>query len=120
MLYNPQWKETIPDLDEVGTLMMRAAALIRTKGLAKGVIKDSMGGYCLYGALGEVTGITEQGCLYPEYPLVREAGRRMLNLSNAPRMRGGTITSVLTKWNDAPERTAEEVAVALEQAAVKW
>ena len=84
-----------------------AAQIIRERGHAKGELKTNDGRLCLIGALYEVLGEQEERppvlVTWPPYLAVRRVlADRWVSL-----------------WNDAPERTPEEVIAALETAADK-
>ncbi len=82
-----------------------AAELIRTRGHCKGDYTDASGALCLVGAIRVVTGC---GLAY-ESAASGECIALTLRVAQ-------TIPDVLD-FNDAPERTAEEVISALESAA---
>lgn len=70
----------------------KCAELIRARGLAKGTYEDPTGAVCALGAMQKVDSTQGPGTYGP---LVLEFS------SHVPR---------IAEWNDAPERTAEEVA----------
>lgn len=81
------------ELDEVALHILRTAQLIEERGHCKGLYRDR-GRYCVLGAFGAAG----QGSL--------EASRRLWEaLGDIPR------------WNDAPERTPEEVISTLRRIA---
>lgn len=86
--------------------LREAAGLIRRRGLAKGVYRDDQGRLCIEGALNLAYGKDSySNRLTPEQKADEGVVRRCLGVSN------------VAEWNDRPERTAEEVAGALEAAA---
>lgn len=101
-------------------VLLEAADLIETRGLAKGGFVDDKGCYCTYGALyraklGTVAGHSGQ--------VIDEANAvvKVLDTSFAPFFDGeadpGAAFAVITSWNDANARTAAEVVDTLRKAA---
>lgn len=90
--------------------LQRAAEIIQTRGLHK----HSMGRYgeprCAAGALAEACGDTGSGLTAKGRDLFLEA-REALRRSSG-------LTGLIADWNDAPERTADDVIKALQQAAL--
>ncbi len=69
---------------------------------------------CVVGALREAAGLGEETA--GSYTLVRNATARLCkSLGLEKRVHGSTVTA----WNDTPGRTAEEVATAMEEAAME-
>jgi hypothetical protein len=106
-----------PVVDEVGQVLLKAADLIKERGLAKGTQRDTDGSLCVHGAISvalfgepwKVGGDTE-----PEERL----GAFLASI-NAPLLRTHALAVIVCDyWNNAPERTQEEVIAALEAAAV--
>lgn len=114
MLYDPKWEEkiTVPAEDWRGVLL-KAADIIRRRGLAKFAQMDERGAVCIHGAIeialnGRIKS-PEEHC---------EAGRRLCEYladRGVADLRGqdGAAT-----WNNELERTAEEVIAALEGCAM--
>jgi hypothetical protein len=98
-----QFTETKPDLDEVGLVLMRAAEIIRERGWCQHNLKDSIGRMCMVGAITEA-----QSCLG-----ISAAGRAQDAVRHELQING-----FISDWNNAPERTADEVIQALESAAL--
>jgi hypothetical protein len=120
MLFNQDWEQSN---NPVSRLLSRAADLMEQFGLAKFVRKDSNGSMCYLGALEEANGGMFSADVYN--PLVVEASKRIqkaLDLTPAG-YRGyhgpETVYPVVAvvDWNNAPERTKEEVVEAMRQAA---
>jgi hypothetical protein len=92
------------ELDEVGRILVRAAEIVRERGLAKGVFESITGSVCAEGAIAYAT----NGTWNPDDDC-QAVSRLHASL-------GGTLGATF-KFNDHPDRTAEEVAEALERAA---
>jgi len=96
-----------------GELVMKAAGLIRKYGTAKGTMEDERGGLCIYGALYKA--MTGNAWMGPdsEHSLstFHEAERMIATRLGVPE--GNSICL----WNNAPERTADEIVTMMEQAA---
>jgi hypothetical protein len=121
MLYDPNWKS--PETkDKVIKALLDAAALIRKHGLAKHVERDMNGAMCIHGAIGiavhgDIHTSTKEG-------VADTAWREVINYLDPnhtfPYPRGFASESVhcrsrqLVEWNNAPQRTANEVIQALE------
>lgn len=113
--------------DEVAADLRAAAGLIRRRGLAKGLLYEpSTGALCQSGALMEAVCPGFWTGRAPEAPLYMDGRRkaRYLLAETAVRSFLGSVGLVIPglrpaviRWNDAHERTAEQVAVALEAAA---
>lgn len=111
MLYDPR-----RGLDDIGRVMLDAAALIRERGHCKYVVERD-GRVCLLGAIATVMTGSADG-----FHQHRVTGRVIEMINPFPnefyaRMHHhlGGVDPV--EWNNAPERTGEEVAAALEAAA---
>lgn len=87
-----------PDLDEVGQCLMDAADILRKHGWCQRALCDDVGRYCALGA-------------------ISAAGTNALNLTTGVLAKHLGIVWI-SEWNNAPERTAEEVIAALEDAAL--
>jgi hypothetical protein len=94
----------------------KAAQVIREGGLAKGgfAVRQSDGrtAYCIVGALCQATGQN----LYND-PEVQYLGHH-LGLLASPGYRSCDVTQI-TRWNDRPETTANDVITLLTEAAEK-
>lgn len=99
--------EVRPRLNPVGQCLMDGADRIRKHGHAKKVLRSPEGGYCIVGALYDVK---EKVPFTAIYNGVAAAAFRAIEAK--------TCDSILG-WNDAPERTAEEVIAVLESAALE-
>jgi hypothetical protein len=113
MLYDPKWEERIlVPASDWRRVLLTAASIVRTRGLAKNTQEDEEGRVCIHGAIsialhGDILG-GESHC---------EAGMRLCNYLAArgvPELRGMDGAAY---WNNEPARTAEEVIAALEGAA---
>ena len=80
-----------------------------TKGISKACREDGSYCYCLYGAIVEVYG--ESDSIFQK---VRETIGTWFD--DAPLNR--TAYGYISTWNDAPERTYEEVMAAVEKAGI--
>jgi hypothetical protein len=87
------------------SVLLRAAEIVRERGLCQGPWRAG-GPLCAAGAIGEAA--KEIGLTRPETEscLLQFAG-----------VLGGAVFRDVHRWNDADERTADEVADALERAA---
>lgn len=95
----------------------RAADVIRTGGLAKGVYRRGTT-HCVVGALRVARQRDPQaGSFRSDVPWTTPLSE-MLGLAVLPDNPFQTIR-VVSQWNDAPERTPEEVVTLLEQVAEK-
>lgn len=96
----------VKPVDEVSFRLLRAADLLRHCGHAKGVIEDRAGRMCVVGAIlsaanNKYDGVTYSMCVHR---LERNLGLNTRGVS-------------IVDWNNARERTADEVIAALEGAA---
>ena len=112
--------ETFDKPDPIRDVLLKAADLIRTRGLAKHTQVDVAGGLCVHGAIsvaiaGHVylrgNGASKDACALHD-----DAFRRMQRVS-AVGLPWGYDAFDFSYWNNSPERTAEEVIDALEKAA---
>lgn len=121
MTVNPKFldAEVMP---HVGQLLLDAANVIRRDGHCKYVLTDKHGRVCLLGAI--YAAVTGQ----PYYPTIRfvvDEPQKLNSLQTAwnavARATGDAyplwLGHDLAEWNNAPERTAEEVISVLETAA---
>jgi hypothetical protein len=101
----PRVRPGTEPLAEPDPVLLRAGEIVRERGLCKGPWR--LGGpLCAAGAVGEAAG---------EFGLKRgEMESRVLRFA---RTLGGSAVSDVHGWNDAPGRTADDVAEALERAA---
>ena len=92
--------EALPELDEVSIVLLGAARIVRERWqqYRRGEFGEPR---CARGALQEVASTWSQG--------IQAADRVSRSL--------GLGGDYLASWNDAPDRTAEEVAEAMERAA---
>ena len=112
--------ETFDKPDPIRDVLLKAADLIRTRGLAKHTQVDVAGGLCVLGAIsvaiaGHVylrgNGASKEACALHD-----DAFRRMQRVS-AVGLPWVDDAFDFSYWNNSPERTAEEVIDALEKAA---
>lgn len=107
--------------DEVVRVLRGAAQLIREFGLAKRTQEDHQGRVCFHGAISKAATGSSRAC---DRPLAAEAQAVAGEYLKRLGAKGIRDTSVAYKyicvdWNNAPERTAEEVISALEGAALQ-
>ena len=102
-------KQAVPSIAEV---LAGAANLIESGGLAKGNFIDGLC-YCVRGAICQAAGINVHA---PD----KTGAEAFLaqHLGDAPG-NGSRHGSFLVRWNDAPERTKDDVVRALREAAAK-
>jgi hypothetical protein len=126
MLYDPNWKTN--QIDQTETILQSAADLIEKHGHLKNDLGDFTRGFCLRGALQQAT--LKAGVLdvHPmEINLTGKVGK-FLNLQKIPDGDMEYWTShgyppdtayahPAIVWNNAPERTKEEVVQALRDTA---
>ena len=98
-------RESPAEVDEVGRVLLEAAEIVR-RGWCQGALVTSGGKYCVLGALNVVTCGDVYSLQYSSE-----------NLAARKRLRESLGIVWLHTWNNAPGRTAEEVAEALERAA---
>ena len=108
-------RELTPELDQVGRNLMNAAALIRKYGLLKFDQGSMNEGFCVHGAIsmalyGEVYRDGNAG-VCPTVTAIRD----YVSSHGFPGFRNAIG---IAEWNNAPERTADEVIAALESAAL--
>lgn len=109
MLYNKEWdKPTTPS-----AVMRRAADLIEEKGHTKGQLIDSNGSMCVNGALWNALG----GFATPNRDLFLETTKILAKAIGIGMHPYWTQTYDLPGWNNAPERTGEEVIAKLREVA---
>ena len=87
-------------------MLLKAAEIVRA-GWCQYAAKDDAGNVCMLGAVGRALGFEPPGELV--HPATSRNETYLLIKSKLP--------SGLAFWNDAPGRTAEEVAAVLEHAA---
>lgn len=116
-------KHLSPKLDDASRLLLRAADLIETNGLAKGKLCENdagiLGAMCVRGALNYATtryafgwdGAFDKGT--PRH----EAENRLANVLGLIPHLYTEAPGCLPLWNNAPERTASEVVSAIRRAA---
>jgi hypothetical protein len=97
MLYDPKW-----NLDDASLALLEAADKLRNDGWAQGHLRTQDGRSCVVGVL--------RGFRVTTLTVVVASDRLVKHL-------GLSRTDDLMIWNDAPERTKEEVIAALEAAA---
>lgn len=113
--------KTFPEPDADGRILLEAAHLIRERGFAQNVLTDDNGSLCLHGAVisalfpGELLALelgsdTWRDLWYRHLP--HPAARRLIQ-ANHSRVQFDS----LCEWNNASDRTADEVIAALEDAA---
>jgi hypothetical protein len=86
--------------------LLKAARFIRENGLQKNHL-EGPDGYCLLGA------ITAAACSLDDYKAATKAVIERVRMC----FDGSHSAGILARWNDRPERTAQEVIDLLERAA---
>lgn len=107
MLQNPKWNEAALDHFSISNICRRAADLLEVHGHVKCRLVNDKGSMCLLGAINKAT--TGSAC---EVDDVRHEVCRAIIRTNGL----GFITNecrTVIEWNNAPQRTAEEVIHAL-------
>jgi hypothetical protein len=103
MLNNPNWKQpdVKPDLDEIGKVFLRTADYIEEHGWCQHQLRDPKGRVCLAAAITkDMHNYDDGGATINAWGLLK-------------RSLGGSAM----KWNDAPERTKDEVIAKLKELA---
>lgn len=116
MLYNPQHEKP---LDEVSNLLLKAADLMEKGGHCKGILWRN-GAMCFMGAL-----YNAQGTPVEYSPAIQEAVKRTSEYLGLPcearywSSMGKLVidSNSVVNWNNAPERTGEEVVEAMRMTA---
>ncbi len=116
MLYNRKWEKKINVAPTWRTVLLRAADIVRERGLAKWHLEDDLGRVCVHGAIliatsGDPYGDSQPGSLEVE---ACQALCSYLQQSGAEKIYGYGAA----EWNNEPDRTADEVIAALEGAAL--
>lgn len=118
MLYDPKWKDTVvvkAPKAKWRALLLQAADIVRTRGLAKDTQEDEEGRVCIHGAIS----IARFG-----HPFHDEDGHackasravaRYLNARGVPQELASN--DGCADWNNEPDRTVDEVIEALDGAA---
>lgn len=115
--FSPQTRDDAWLLEPWRQILRAAAAHIRAHGHTKGCMRDWRGRTCARGAIHTADSLRR----YPDTPMpvpmstLPEAVRADAELTVF--VAGHGRFSGLTAWNDAPERTAEEVIAAMEACA---
>ena len=106
MLYDPRHEQ------QTGVILLRAASNVRERGLAKHTQEDTLGRVCLHGAIS----IAAYGLPHVHGETGQQADRAVCRYLKSQ----GIIVcdAGAAHWNNADERTAEEVIAALEGAAM--
>lgn len=116
MLYDKRWDAKVDTkIEPWRKALFDAADLVRVRGLAKGMQQAPDGSVCLHGALSIAISRTPyaDGSTYCDASLAVVA---VLRRRGVPYYQPTHITGAAV-WNNAPERTAEEVIEVLEAAA---
>lgn len=100
MLYNQEW-------DKADPILMKAADLIEKHGHVKGHPGSEELGYCAIGAICAADFSFDGMISIP-------------NMFSRIDLLAKVVSSLVPRWNDAPERTKEEVIAALRLAAVAF
>lgn len=112
MLYDKRWDEAKPLVTDEPwrDVLRRAADLVEQRGLAKNITCAADGSLCIRGALTVAAGRTARIPFWgdgPRHDVSAAADCAMLNY----------LRSDVVAWNNAPERTKDEVVAALRAAA---
>ncbi len=115
MLYDPKWEEKINYVEPWRTILLRAADIVRERGLAKHRLEDDFGHVCIHGAIriaacGHSNG---SGGIGPKEIESCQALCDYLRQTGVENVYGYGAA----EWNNEPGRTADEVIAALEGAA---
>lgn len=110
MLYNQDWNKS--QQNPVADLLLRGAYLIEKYGHTKGELKNENGAMCFMGAL--VEGEPRSESL--QWPKVIEDAAEITVKAINLELDNDYITTIVD-WNNAPERTGEEVIAAMRLAA---
>ena len=111
MLYNKDW-DRVPS-NPVSDLLMKAAGLIEKHGHTKGQLKDKNGSMCFMGAIWQETSQIDLG-LEAAKTTAMALG---LGFDSHYKMGPSSALWTMVEWNNAPERTAQEVIDAMRLAA---
>ena len=115
MLYNKNWDRS--GTNPVSEALLQAADLIEKHGLAKLSLVESYGSMCFVGALSMATTGSPMPALAPAYGgLIMTASKAVAEVLNIPRGEH-SVSLDLVNWNNAAERTAQEVIAAMRLAA---
>lgn len=113
LVKNEPWRQTL----------LKAADVIRRRGHAKRVLEDTAGGVCIMGAIN--VALHNDASYAPNIPAALEAGSKMSDYISRMGWAvrpdyyfGEPELQAAVNWNNALERTKEEVIATLEAAAV--
>lgn len=112
MLYDPKWEITVAPVETWRATLLKAADLIRERGLAKYTQQDKNRSVCIQGAIS----IALSGRVHCDNAEYCEA-TKILGRYLVARGERGASEKGNAYWNNTPERTADEVIAALEGAA---
>ncbi|GGR51529.1 DUF6197 family protein [Streptomyces roseolus] len=90
-------------------IFAKAAEVLMEKGHHKGDMRNGKGAVCAIGALCDAAGNSEQAVT------LADQAAEYLGMARFP---SGTLHA-LARWNDAPERTAEDVILLFKELAVE-
>jgi hypothetical protein len=112
MLYDPKWEEKLTA--DWRSMLLKAAEIVRQRGLAKFTQQDKEGRVCVQGAISiAITGKPFCSSYHEEYCEITRILARYLQDKGEV----GAKESGNAYWNNAPHRTAEQVIAALEDCA---
>ena len=112
-------------MNQVISILEKAADLIESGHLVKNMAADNRGGYCSVGALRKAGGEVQDlhDWFWRREEVLQDAALVLYNKGVAPKL-GNPATNDwqiawgrVVQWNNAPERTAAEVVEAMKQAA---
>jgi hypothetical protein len=114
MLYDPKWETTVTPVEAWRAALLKAADLIRQRGLAKRSRQTSEGSLCLHGAILMAKYDNPWADDFGHCDAVRAVYHYLRSTGVSENM---INPDGLAYWNNEPERTAEDVIKALEAAA---
>jgi hypothetical protein len=111
-------------MNQIISILEKAADLIQSGHLVKHMVTDNHGGYCSVGALQKAGGQDlHDWCHRRRDKVLQDTALVLYNKGVAPKL-GNPATNDwqiawgrVVQWNNAPERTAAEVVEAMKQAA---
>lgn len=103
----------------------KAAEILAEKGHCKHTPQDENGAYCASGALHAAAGWRQGETLvgdydsHAAYEAAKAAGQRLRERGDVPRQYPGPAFLDLVEWNNAPERTGEDVILLFKELAAE-
>lgn len=112
MLFNKNW-DKVPN-DPVSDVLLKAADLLEKHGLAKSTRIAFDGSMCFLGALEKAQGYQNT---WSDTPLTYAASEAVSKALGLPEPFPGDYRHAVVRWNNASERTVQEVVAAMRLAA---